>query len=97
MTIKIDAHRSPAELAARESVLAAMREKFRRNPPRTKEHVLTRQRTVTEREVVKPKTLTSRDLAHAIRLAARDAKERPNHNPLFVEALEIAATYFDEL
>jgi hypothetical protein len=97
MAIMTDAHRTPAQIATREATLEAMREKFKRNPPRTKEHVLTRERIVTERQVIKPKDLTAQQLGHAIRIAARDAKERPNYNPLLVEALEIAATYFDDI
>ena len=92
-----DEHRSPQERAAREDQLAAMREKYRRNPPREQMRKLRRQGASPERRAVKARPLTPALLARAIRIAAKDAKERPGHNPLFVEALEIAATYFDDL
>jgi len=44
---------------------------------------------------VRHKPLTPATLAHAIRIAAKMAREAPQSNPLFVEALEVAATHFD--
>jgi hypothetical protein len=76
---------SPAGRARREADLERMRERFSRYP--------------THRQAVTPKAkfLTARELAHAIRIAIKDAKQRVDHNPLYVEALEIAASYFDEI
>lgn len=92
-----DEHRTPQETERRERHLAAMREKFRRKPPRSQDHFVERQQIITVREHIKAKTFTPQELAHAIRIAAKDAKARLNPNPLFVEALELAATYFDDL
>lgn len=92
-----DAHRTTQERDKREAQLAAMRRKWQRNPPRSRGHTITRQRVTTETVKVKPKLFTPGELAHAIRIAAKDAKQRPNHNPVFVEALEIAASMFEEL
>jgi hypothetical protein len=75
-----------------------MRERYRHNSPRAQMRKLRKQRPLTEGAAkVKARPLTPATLARAIRIAAKDAKERPGHNPLFVEALEIAATYFDDL
>lgn len=92
-----DEHRSPQERVTRERQLAAMREKWRRDPPRSRGHVIERQQVITVRDHIKPRSFAPRELAYAIRIAAKDAKERPNHNPAFVEALELAATFFDDL
>jgi len=92
-----DAHRSPQAKAAREAQLAAMREKYRRKPPRTVQRRMRSQGVSSERRAVKARSLTPAMMARAIRIAAKDFKGRPSHNPLFVEALEIAATYFDAL
>jgi hypothetical protein len=46
---------------------------------------------------VKARPLTTATLARAIRIAAEIAKKEQNPNPLFIETLEVAATYFDDL
>jgi hypothetical protein len=92
-----DAHRSPQELAQREADLQAMRERFRKTPPRSRSPQLTAPHQTRHRRQAKPLSWKPAQLAHAIRIAAKDAQARPNHNPLFVEALEIAASYFGDL
>lgn len=92
-----NAHRSPQEREAREAHLAAMRRKWQRNPPRSEKKVITKEQTITVRQVIKPKAWQPRELAHAIRIAAKIASEERTPNPLLIEALELAASYFDDL
>lgn len=83
---------SPEWQERHEQRLAIMREKFQRNPPRLK---------FTKRSYGKgtrpQDALTPQQLAHAIRIAAKMAAENRDPNPLFIEALETAATFFDEI
>lgn len=46
---------------------------------------------------VRRKRLTPTILAQAIRIAAKTAEGEPNPNPLYIEALEVAAAHFDAL
>jgi len=94
---RTDAYRSPQERAEREAHLQAMREKYRRHPPRSQRKATTERHTPSGRVATRPQSWKPRELAHAIRMAAKIAKEERDSNPFFVEALEIAATYFDEL
>ena len=91
----LDEHRSPIQRARRERELAAMREKYQRTPPRARTHTVIKTETTTQ--TVKAQPLTPKTMAHAIRIAAKMAAAQPDRNPLFVEALEVAATYFDDL
>jgi len=93
-----DAHRSSEQRANREAILTAMREKWRRKSPRVVMRKIRKQRPAAQGAVrVKARPLTPATLARAIRIAAELASKKPNPNPLFVEALEVAATYFDDL
>lgn len=85
---------SPEWLALHEQRLAIMRAKFHQ------ERLWLRQtaRRGRRRKYSPRDALTPRGLAHAIRIAAKMARdERPTHNPAFVEALEVAATFFDDI
>jgi transcriptional/translational regulatory protein YebC/TACO1 len=77
-------------LERHDAQLAAMRAHLQRERARLK---ASRSKDRKQRA----RALTPQNLAHAIRIAAKDAQQRPNHNPLYVEALEAAATYFDEI
>jgi len=89
---------TPEWQARHEGRLAIMREKFRRDPLRSRATVI--KRPITVETVISrhpSRVLSPQELAHAIRIAAKMASEGREPNPLFIEALEIAATYFDEV
>lgn len=96
----IDAHRTPEQIRKREAALAAMREKFRREQrPVTKAAKRWRARHTKTGNIPphgRRSDLTLGQLAHACRIAAKDAAARPSANPAFIEALELAAEYLDE-
>lgn len=96
-----DAHRSPQQVAMREHALAVMRDKFRREQkPVTKVAKRWRAKNAGKTGNIPPhghrSDITLGQLAHACRIAAKTAAQQPCANPLFVEALEMAAGYFDE-
>lgn len=92
-----DTHRTPREIRVREALLALMREKFRREPPRSRRRVLVEALKLKEHKALRPQSWKPKELAHAIRITSKMAAQEKNVNPLFVEALEIAASYFDDL
>lgn len=73
-------------LARHEQRLAVMREAFGRKRLRERR---------VNRAITRPRELTPQQLAHAIRIAAKMAVQGRTPNPLFIEALEKAATFFD--
>jgi hypothetical protein len=75
-----------------------MRRKWQRDPPRSEKKVVLEQQMVTVKRVIKAHNWTPGEIAHAIRIAVKEAQgQRREPNPAFIEALEIAASYFDDL
>lgn len=79
---------SPAWRARHEQRLAVMRAHFGRK--RLQERRV-------NRTIKRPHSQTPQQLAHAIRIAAKMAAQDRQPNPLFIEALEEAATFFDAI
>lgn len=94
-----DAFRSPQEQAQREAALTVMREKFRREQrPVTKTAKRWRAKHTKTGNIPphgRRSDLTLGQLAHAVRIAATKAKQESS-NAAFIEALELAAEYFEE-
>jgi len=78
-----------------------MRDKFRREQrPVTKQAKRWRAQHASKTGNIPPQgrrsDVTLGQLAHACRIAAKMAAEQPRPNPLFTDALNLAAEYFDE-